>query len=63
MVLGARFQKLRGDLTIRGVGLSEWQGELNSQRRLDSGGLLCFSANVLFMWQHCYKLFISLLVF
>ena len=48
MALGARFQKLRGDLTIR--------GELNPQRGLYSGGLLCFSANVLFLWEHCYKL-------
>ena len=50
MALGARFQKLRGDLTIR-------RG-LNSQRGLNSGGLPCFSATMSFLWQHCYKLFI-----
>ena len=52
--LGAKFQKLRGDLTSRRV--------LNSQRELDSGGLPCFSATMLFLWQHFYKLFISLCI-
>ena len=54
MALGARFQKLRGDLTIR-------KG-LNSQRELDSGELPCFSETMLFLWQHCYKLFILLYI-
>ena len=36
------------------------RGELNSQRELDSGGLPCFSATMLLLWQHCYNLFISL---
>ena len=39
LALVARFQKLRGDLTSRGGGgpeFSEGEGELNSQRGLDS---------------------------
>ena len=53
----AKRGELSGGLIIRGgegAEFSEGQGELNSQRRLDSRGLPCFSANVLFLWQHCY---------
>ena len=40
MALGARFQKLRGALLSGGgTEFSEGQGELNSQRGLDSRGL------------------------
>ena len=42
MALGARFQKLRGDLTTRGLNSQRGREEPNSQRGLDSGGLLCF---------------------
>ena len=52
--LGARFQKLREELYYQGAESSKGQGELKSQRGLDSRGLPCFSANVLFLWQHCY---------
>ena len=38
----------------RGREFSEGLGELNSQRGLDSRRLSSFSANVLFLWQHCY---------
>ena len=63
MALGARFQKLRRDLTIRRrLNSQRGRGELNSQRELDSGGLPCFSATMLFLWQHCYKVFISLCI-
>ena len=37
--------------------------ELNSQRGLDSGGLLCFSAHVLFLQKHCYELFVLVCIF
>ena len=58
MALGARFQKLRRDLTIRRrLNSQRGRGELNSQRELDSGGRPCFSATMLFLWQHCYKLY------
>ena len=54
---GLGFQKLsvRGAL-ISGGGLNSKRGrvELNSQRGLDSQGLPCFSASVLFLWQHSY---------
>ena len=43
MALGARFQKLRTDLTIRRTLNSQrGRGELNSQRELDSGGRPCY---------------------
>ena len=52
-----------GDLNIRrGLNFQRGAGELNSQRELDSGGLQCFSATMLFLWQHYYKLFISLCI-
>ena len=64
MALGNRFQKMRGSLTIRAGGGGEvvggWlnshrgRGELNFQRRLQPRGLPCFSANALFLWEHCY---------
>ena len=56
MALGARFQKLRGE-TYYQWGLNSKRGrvELTSQKGgPDSQGLPCFSANVLFLWQHCY---------
>ena len=53
----ARFQKLGGG------GFSEGHWELNSQNELNSGGLPCFSGNVLFLWQHCYQLLTSLCIF
>ena len=54
MVLGARFQKLRGGLLSGGLNSQGGRGTVNSQRGLDSPRLPCFSVNVLFMWQHCY---------
>ena len=55
MNLGARFQKLReGSYYQGGLNSQRGRGKLNSQRGLDSQGLPCFSANVLFLWQHCY---------
>ena len=57
--LGTKFRKLRGDLTsTRVLNSQRGRAELNSQSELDSGGLLCFSATMLFLWQHFYKLFI-----
>ena len=61
MTFRARFQKLRGELTTWEDQFSEGQGELNSQRGLDSGGLPCFSGKMFFLWQR--KLFISLCIF
>ena len=46
-----------------GAKFSEGQEELNSQRKLDSGGLHYFSATMLFLSQHCYKLFISVCLY
>ena len=57
MTLEARFQKLRGGQ------FSEGQGGGKFSEGLDPGGLPCFSANVLFLWQYCYQLFISLCLF
>ena len=37
-----------------GAEFSEGQQELNSQMELDSQGLPCFLANLLFLWQHCH---------
>ena len=55
MNLGARFQKLReGSYYQGGLNSQRGRGKLNSQRGLDSQGVPCFSANVLFLWQHCY---------
>ena len=57
MALVARFQKLRGWGLLSQTGRLNFQkgrGELNFQRRLDSPSLPYFSANVLFLWQHCY---------
>ena len=62
MALGSRFKKLRGGAT-GGAEFSEGQGKLDSLRRLDCQGRPCFSANVLFLWQYCYKLFLSLYIF
>ena len=52
MALGASFQKPRGTLLLEagwGLDSQRGRGELISQRGLDSGGLLCFSANMLFL--------------
>ena len=38
----------------KGAEFSEGQRELNSQMELDSQGLPCFLANLLFLWQHCH---------
>ena len=37
---------------MRGLN-SQRDRELNSQKDLDSGGLPCSSATMLFLWQHC----------
>ena len=64
MVLRARFPKLKGEPYYQwGLNSKRGRGELNSQRGADSQGLPRFSANVLCLWQHCYKLFISLCIF
>ena len=56
---GVRFQKLKGDIYPEGFEYLEEQGGAKFSEG-DSGGLQCFSATMLFLWQHCYKLFISL---
>ena len=40
MALGARFQKLRGDLIIRGAEFSEGQGELKKKARFWRASML-----------------------
>ena len=50
MALGARFQNLKGEPYYQwGLNSQRDMRELNSQRGLDSRGLPCFSANVLFL--------------
>ena len=52
----------KGGLKMEGLNSQMGSGKVNSQRGLDSRGLPCFCANVSFLWQHCYKLFISLCI-
>ena len=54
MTLGARTQKLSLAFLPGWSWMLRGAGELDSQRGLDSRGLPCFSANMLFPYQHCY---------